>query len=89
MNGRRSSTGHRVGEWHQNAKLTDAQVVEMRRIHALHGYSYSILGEMFGCGDSTARDIVKYRTRKDAGGGPAFEVCLAWGAPRPREEMAA
>lgn len=76
--GRRAATGHRVGEWHQNAKLLDADVVRMRflatssRALGLQqsgrtGFGgYRWLGRLFGCGPSTARDIVTYRTRGDA-----------------------
>lgn len=62
----RNHTGHRVGEWHQKARLTDAQVVEMRHLRQRHGMSYKALAERFGCGVSTARDIVNYWTRTTA-----------------------
>ena len=62
----RNHTGHRMGECHQKAKLSDAQVVEMRRLRAEHNLSYWQLAAQFGCGMSTARDIVKYYTRTTA-----------------------
>lgn len=59
---RRNHTGHRVGEDHHRAKLTDEQVSEIRaRYPAVR--SYRKLAELYGCGESTVRDIVLYRTR--------------------------
>lgn len=48
---------------HHRAKLTAEQVREMRRIRQRHGKSYRELAQMFGCGESTARDITNYYTR--------------------------
>lgn len=59
------------GEKHHNANLTDEQVKDMRRLYA--GWKdagsrkgYPTLAAIFKCGESTARDIVTYRTRIDA-----------------------
>jgi hypothetical protein len=62
---RRNHTGHRVGEFHHRAKLSDADVSEMRRLRESRPYiwSYAALADKFGCGQSTVRDIVKYWTR--------------------------
>jgi len=53
-------------------KLSDEQVIEMRQIYqqwvsegSLNGYE--TLGKIFGCGASTARDIVKHKTRNNVG----------------------
>ena len=64
----RNHTGHRCGERHHRAKLTDSQVREMRTIYAEWKVKrlrrgYSTLAAMFGCGVSTARDIITLRTR--------------------------
>ncbi len=59
---KRNHTGHRVGECHGKAKLTDDQVAEIRAAYPHEG-GYGILAMRFGCGASTVRDIVKYRTR--------------------------
>ena len=59
----RSPSGHRCGESHQRAKLTTEQVKEMRAIREATGASYAALAYKFGCGESTARDIVSYWTR--------------------------
>lgn len=65
---RRNHTGHRVGEDHQRATLSDEQVREMRRLHTrpTERLGYRALAQRFGCGQSTARDICTYRTRASA-----------------------
>jgi len=63
MNKRRNHTGHRVGEWHQRATLTDAQVRAMRDDYESGRGGYLTLARKYGCGESTARDICTYRTR--------------------------
>ncbi|TDX30807.1 hypothetical protein DFO67_10462 [Modicisalibacter xianhensis] len=62
----RNHIGHRVGECHQKAKLTDAQVREMRAEYERHGTSYARLAIKYGCGKATVRDIVNYYTRASA-----------------------
>lgn len=67
----RNHTGHRVGECHQKAKLSDDQVREMRRLYAewkAKGWrkGYDTLAAIYGCGMATARDIITYRTRASA-----------------------
>ncbi len=59
----RSPSGHRCGESHQHAKLTTEQVKEMRALREATGMGYAKLAAQFGCGESTARDIVNYYTR--------------------------
>lgn len=56
-------THQRSGPTHPRAKLTTAQVDEMREIYESGGIGYGFLAEIFHCGISTARDIVLYRTR--------------------------
>lgn len=53
---------------HHRAKLSDADVLEMRQLRESKPWlwSYKSLAEHVGCGESTARDIVKYRTRRNA-----------------------
>lgn len=60
---RRSWTGHRMGESHPRARLSDHDVELMRRLHEEHGLGYGTLADKFECGASTARDICTYRTR--------------------------
>lgn len=59
------------GEQHYRAILTDAQVREMRGLYdewRAMGIckGYEALAAIFGCAWPTARDIVKYRTRRSA-----------------------
>ena len=60
---RRNHTGHRMGEHHQRAKLTDAQVAEIRAKYRPYRRGYRQLAREYGCGESTIRDICQYRTR--------------------------
>jgi len=60
---RRNHTGHRVGESHQRAKLTDEQIKQMREMYVPGKVGYETLAQRFGCGVSTARDIITMRTR--------------------------
>ena len=58
----------RLGAAHHNAKLTDAQVRDMRQLYRSWkkvnaNKGYEALADLFGCGVSTARDIVTCRTR--------------------------
>ena len=56
------------GQLHHNARLTDDQVKAMRVLYKgwkdrglRRGYGHA--AKLFGCGESTARDILTYRTR--------------------------
>lgn len=61
----RNHTGHRVGEHHQRARLTDDQVRAMRDEYG-PGMGYVRMSRKYQCGVSTVRDIVQYRTRWNA-----------------------
>lgn len=50
---------HQKGEAHGNAVLTDAQVVEMRRIRSTTDATYRELAEMFNCSPSTVAWIIR------------------------------
>jgi transposase len=63
---KRNHTGHRVGECHQRAKLSDGQVRNMRNAHEHLGMSRREVAEMFSVSYWTARDILDYRTRASA-----------------------
>lgn len=63
---KRNHTGHRVGEWHQRARLTDEQVRQIRAKHMAYVRGYGALAKEYGCGESTIRDIVQFRTRASA-----------------------
>ncbi len=62
----RNHKGYRVGECHQRAKLTDAEVARMRRMYRPGVVGMPTLAREFHCGLSTVRDIVTYRTRASA-----------------------
>lgn len=59
----RNQTGHRCGASHQRAKLSTEQVAQMRAEYQTGRMSYARLAILYGCGTSTVRDIVLYRTR--------------------------
>jgi ribosome-binding protein aMBF1 (putative translation factor) len=63
---KRNHTGHRVGECHQKARLSDAQVRNVRAARERLGWSYREIGEFFGVSLWTVRDICTYRTRGSA-----------------------
>lgn len=48
---------------HHKAKLTNAQVKQMRAEHLAYIRGYGYLANKYGCGVSTARDIVNFYTR--------------------------
>lgn len=55
--------GYRVGEDHQAAVLTDAEVELVRSLRELDGWTYDALATKFGVGKSTIQDICTYRRR--------------------------
>ena len=54
--------GLRVGQDHQRAKLTDAAVEMIRRLHE-DGVSYRVIAIKFDIAKSTVQDICTYRRR--------------------------
>lgn len=64
----RNHTNHRIGESHYRSKLSDLQVRQIRAMRESNKkvYSYKKLSLLFGCGETTIRDIVLYRTRWSA-----------------------
>ena len=56
-------TGWPTGERHHRAKLTDEDVELIRQCYEAGGFTYRSLADKFNAGESTIRDIVKYRTR--------------------------
>lgn len=57
-----SANGRVVGESRTNRKMTAAQVDELRRLRAEHGWSFKKLGEIFGVSDQNAWQIVRGKT---------------------------
>jgi hypothetical protein len=64
--GPRAATGHRLGAWHQNAKHDDETIRVARDIHKCGAAGYRLLGRLFDCSESTARDWITFRTRANA-----------------------
>lgn len=60
---KRAPSGHRIGASHHRAKLSDAQVAQLRAAYIPGKVGYESLAKQFGCGISTARDLVQYKTR--------------------------
>lgn len=58
----RSHTGHPCAYSHQRAKLTTGQVSAIRANYEAGVDGYEYLAAKYGCGVSTAPDIVQYRT---------------------------
>ena len=54
--------GKSVGQTHHMAKLTDAEVENIRRLHD-EGYGYRKLAKMFDTPRETIRDIVRCKFR--------------------------
>jgi len=71
---KRNHTGHRIGQDHQNARVSDAKVRQIRKEYDEEesragnggGGGYATLARRHGIGVSTVRDIVTYRTRASA-----------------------
>lgn len=57
-----AESGMPVGEHHPNAKLTDAQVDEMRDLNE-EGIGYRQLAKRFNTSLNTVKDICTYRRR--------------------------
>lgn len=58
-----NDAGFRIGEDHQNAKLTDRDIDLIRHLHEKDGLSYNTLAEKFDVGKSTIAMICRYERR--------------------------
>lgn len=56
--------GVRIGESHQNAKLTDHEVELIRQLHE-DGLTYEVIAEKFECSKSTIAMICQYNRRAE------------------------
>lgn len=71
---KRNHTGHRIGQDHQRARVSDAKVRQIREEYERQesragnggGGGYATLARRHGMGVSTVRDIITYRTRASA-----------------------
>jgi DNA-binding XRE family transcriptional regulator len=53
-----------TGEKHGNAKLTDLEIIEIRRLYALSTYTQQELGDKFSVCNQSINLIVNYKRRK-------------------------
>lgn len=58
-----NEAGYPVGETHPNARLTDAQVDEIRNLHETGRWGYTALAERFGVSRSLIAAICRYEIR--------------------------
>lgn len=59
-----NDSGHRVGESHHNARLTDAEVDVVRTLHG-QGLSYRTLADKFDVSKRTIAAICRYERRAE------------------------
>lgn len=55
--------GVRLGQYHQNAKLTDQQVDQIRQLHEEGGLSYRQISRLLGVALGTVRCLCAYKRR--------------------------
>ena len=60
---RQQRRGHRRGEAHPRAKLSDNDVALIRTLHERHGLGYGTLAAKFETSKSTVRNVCTYHTR--------------------------
>lgn len=58
-----NDAGFRIGEDHQNAKLTDRDIDLIRHLHEKDGLSYGVLAEKFEVSKGTIAKICRYERR--------------------------
>lgn len=59
---RRNAKGFRIGAGHQNAKLDETKVAQIRREYLAYVRGYGYFAKLFGVKWATVRDVVQYRT---------------------------
>ena len=64
QNGNQATTGRKM-KLHHRAKLPNEKVRSMRAEYLAYVRSYGWLSRKYHCGESTARDIVKFVTRRN------------------------
>lgn len=74
----RAPSGHRCGESHPRARLSDGDIERIRALHDQHGLGYARLAGIYRLSVSGVRSIVLRRTRANA----ALHVRAA----KPRKE---
>jgi hypothetical protein len=58
-----TAQGRRVGQYHQNAVLTDREVEQMRNMHERDGWTAKALAVKFDISRSMAEKILRYEKR--------------------------
>lgn len=56
-------SGHRIGETHHHAKLTDIEVDQIRDMRESYGYTIDRIAELMLCHRQTIASICSYRRR--------------------------
>lgn len=59
----KKSAGYPHGERHHNARLSDAEVVEVRSLRHIHGYGYGALADLFGVPERTIKALCRFERR--------------------------
>ena len=68
--------GHRIGEHHQKAKLSDQDVEWIRQLHEEHGISYPKLAAKFEISERMIGCICRYERRNQHVAG--FKTIEVW-----------
>lgn len=62
-----NENGYPIGESHHKARLSDAQVEQIRDLYEEGLMSYRAIARIFDCSRNTIKDICKYRRRNSYG----------------------
>ena len=55
--------GLRIGEYHQNARLSDVEVDQIRDLHEFAGWPYRDIARAYGASKSCIAEICRYEKR--------------------------
>lgn len=58
----RNSQGYRLGSGHQNAKLDESKVAQIRKEYLAYIRGYGYFAKKYGVTPATVRDVVQYIT---------------------------
>lgn len=58
--------GHPIGEFHHNARLSDAQVDRIRELHEDEGLGYKRIAKLLGISRNTVHGICVYKRRAES-----------------------
>lgn len=77
--------GMRIGEFHQNAHLSDKEVDQIRDLHEFAAWSYRDIARAYGASKSCIAEICRYEKRNQT----VFDWKQVKIIPGPREEVEA